>query len=800
MHHWVVVALLLVGCCPAGAGAAEPKTPLAWEVVSQKTPKVVWANMQQQVVLRLRNAGTARWSTEAGDNLSYHWLTPDGHMFLRDGLRTPYPHEVLPGEVVEVVARVQAPADAGRYLLEWEPVRELVKWYGPPVGSERLRLPVWVTWRCAWVGVGFGVMTLALAVAGRLAVRRWPEAGWWWRAFVPVAWSWAAVQLVTVAFSELVGRQLWSGVPWLAASASALLAVPVALVPVRARTWVALAVATLVTVTAAGDLLYLRWFGNLVPVEALAAARQLGQAEGSVRSLFVGTDAWLAPAVLAGVLLVLVAPRIRWEARPPRWGRSLVVGATLLGVGLATLPAVGALRRALREPATARQVFSQQQLLGQWGVVNLHLLDVGRALERTLHHEQLPPQRVAQVQELFRRRAAAAPVEGPGWAAARGCNLVLVQAESLQQWVIGAHLGGVEITPFLNSIAARGLYFSRVFDQTAEGRSSDGEFVALNSLLPLPRGAVAFLRAGNRFHALPAVLREHGYATLSAHAFERGFWNRATLHPRYGFGRSLFDQELGGGEMIGWGLADGVFLERMVPHLGTLPQPFFAFLITLGLHHPFDQFPPRHRVLEVGDLAGTPLANYIHSMHYLDGQLQRFVTALEAAGLLDHTVVAVYGDHESGLNLDANLLRLLGIGEWNPVLPLQLRRVPLLVLLPGASLTGEVREVGGHVDIAPTLLHLLGLPRPANFLGSALEPARNAVVAIPGGSAVGRGVIFAARGAGIPDGGACFSYEDGHVRPLDACRGVAEEARALLEASATVLEGDLVPLLANQGP
>ncbi len=799
MRHWIVPSLL-VGCCALASASAEPVPPLAWEVVSQETPPIVWANMKRAVVLRLRNAGTATWNTETGDHLSYHWLTPDGQMVVRDGLRTAYPHEVLPGEVVEVRARVQAPPDAGRYLLEWEPVRELVRWYGPPLGAERLRIPVLVTWRCAWFGVGLAVATLVLGVGGRLAARRRPETGWWWRALVPVVWTWATVQLVTVAFSELVGRQLWSGADWLAASASALVAVPVALVPVRARTWVALTVAALATATAAADLLYLRWFGNLVPVEALAAARQLDQVEGSVRSLFVGTDAWLAPALLAGVLLVVVKPRIRAAARPPGWTRLLVAGATLVGVGAAALPAAGALCRALNDPATARQVFSQQQLVGQWGVVNLHLLDIGRALRRVLQHDQLPPQRLAEVKRLFRERAAAGPSDGTGWAVARGCNLVLVQAESLQGWVIGARVGGVEITPFLNSISARGLYFSGVFDQTAEGRSSDGEFVTLNSLLPLPRGAVAFLHADNRFHALPAVLREHGYATLSAHAFERGFWNRATLHPRYGFERSLFQRELGTGEVIGWGLADGPFLQRMVPHLARLPQPFFAFLITLGLHHPFDRFPARHRVLEVGELAGTPLGNYIHSMHYLDEQLRRFVAALEGAGLLDHTVVAVYGDHESGLGIDANLLRLLGIAGWKPTLPLKLRRVPLLVLLPGTPFTGEVREVGGHTDIAPTLLHLLGLPRPPSFLGSALQPGRNAVVAIPGGSAVGRGLIFAARGPAIPDGGACFSYADGSARPLAECRPLAEEARAMLEACATVLEWDLVPLLAAPEP
>ncbi len=782
----LVVALVAVSRL---AAAGEGPPPLAWELEGHTTPRVVWANMKRDVVVRLRNAGTSSWTTEAGDHLAYHWFAPDGRMVVRDGLRTRYPREVLPGETVEVVARVEAPAVAGRYLLEWEPLRELVRWYGPPVGGARYRVPVLVTWRCAWAGTGLALLALAVAVAGRVAARRRAELAWWWRAVVPVVGLWATTGLLVTTFSELVGRQLWTGVGWLVASGAALVVAPVLLVPVRARSWTAAGMAVFLALVVAGDLLYLRWFGNIVPLEALAGARQVGRVEGSIRSLFQATDVWLLPIVVASVLLALLAPAMAGRPRPPRRSRWLFSAVLGGGLALSALPAARAVARALEDPAIANQRFSEQMLVGQWGILNLHLLDVARHVKGVFAVETLPPHRLEEIRELFARRAAAAPGGGPGFGVAHTYNLVLVQVESLQQWVVGARVGGQEITPFLNTVPARGLYFSSVFDQSAEGRSSDGEFVTLNSLLPLPRGAVAFLRSGNRFFALPSVLKEQGYATLSAHAFERGFWNRASLHRRYGFDRSLFQRELGRGEVIGWGLADGPFLARVVRHLETLPQPFFAFCITLGLHHPFDQFPARHKVMDVGELTDTPLGNYVHAMHYVDEQLRRFVAALDEAGLLRRTVVAIYGDHESGLAIDANLLRVLGT-EWQPSLPLRLRRVPFLVLLPEGGVTGEVAEIAGHVDIAPTLLHLLGLPRPRSVLGSAILPGRDAVAAIPGGSAAGRGRLYAA-------GGACFAWEDGSSRPLAECEALRDEARKLLEASATVLDHDLVPLLAE---
>lgn len=202
-------------------------------------------------------------------------------------------------------------------------------------------------------------------------------------------------------------------------------------------------------------------------------------------------------------------------------------------------------------------------------------------------------------------------------------------------------------------------------------------------------------------------------------------------------------------------------------------------------------------MLDVGELADTPLGNYIHAMHYLDGHLERFVKALDDAGLLRTTVVALYGDHESGLEIDAELRRLLGAGEWEPSLPLRLRRVPFFALVPENGHAGEIAVVGGHVDIAPTLLHLLGVPRPASFLGAPLVPDRPFIATIPGGSAVGRNLLFAARGERIPDGGACFSFPEGRPRPLAECSVLRDEARAEIDASAAVLEHDLIPILAG---
>ena len=787
--------LLLVLAHATRAVAAEPV--LAWQVLDQDTPRVLWAGRNADIRLHLRNVGTAAWSEEAGDHLSYHWLRPDGTVVERDGMRTRLPGAVRPGETVEITARVHAPIGSGRWLLEWEMVREQVTWYGAPAGGARLRVPVRVVWRCALLQVGFGLAGVVLALAAR---RLRPEPGSWaWLLVeaVPLLWAWVGIGLLTVTFSEVAGRQLWRGGGVLAVSAAALLALPVALVPGRVRAWVAGALVTLASAVAIADVVYLRYFDTVVPVVALAALGQLGQVEGSVRALLRPTDVWLAVGVASALAFASLWPRRRREEAPAgrvRLNASAALAILCLGSGV---PALRNLSDAIRDPATADQVFSQQALAERWGLVNVHLFDALRTYREWMARNAPDAAEQARVSAFLARRATISAAAASRYGVARGANLLLIQVESLQQWVIGARVRGVEITPYLNTLRSKALYFPLLFDQTGQGRSSDGEFAALNSQHALDRGAVAFRRPGNRFIALPGVLRQQGYATLSAHAFEKGFWNRGVLHPRYGFQRMLFAPELGPGEVIGWGLADGVFLSRMVEPLAKERQPFFAFLITLGLHHPFDLFPDQHKALDVGELRGTPLGNYIHAMHYFDASLSSFMAALERTGVLNNTVVALYGDHEAGLWVDESVLALAGEPRWDSSVLVRIRRVPFFVLVPGGRLAGEVPVFGGQVDIAPTLLALLGLPSPPCFVGHALDPDADSIAVLNDGSVVGEGRVFVAEGPAIPRGGACFAWPDGAPRPLEECRELARRGREELTASRFVAIHDLAPEIAG---
>ena len=112
--------------------------------------------------------------------------------------------------------------------------------------------------------------------------------------------------------------------------------------------------------------------------------------------------------------------------------------------------------------------------------------------------------------------------------------------------------------------------------------------------------------------------------------------------------------------------------------------------------------PAPHRTLRLGSLEGTDLGDYLHTVHYFDEAFGQFVDRLRATGLLDESVVIVYGDHKGYLADERKLATLLGLSSSRPEdLWLERKRVPLVVRLPRGARAGPRSEAAGHLDVGP---------------------------------------------------------------------------------------------------
>lgn len=291
-------------------------------------------------------------------------------------------------------------------------------------------------------------------------------------------------------------------------------------------------------------------------------------------------------------------------------------------------------------------------------------------------------------------------------ARARGKHIIYLQLESMDGLLIGGRHQGEPIMPFLESLARDHVYFANVLDNTASGRTTDGEFLVLTSQVPLTRPPVFVSQSLDRIPSMPRLLREAGYRSISMHGFNGAFWHRARAHEALGYDEMIFEDSLDLKEKIGWGWSDGEVLAAAVEKLQASDQPLFLHLITLTNHHPYDYIAKR-----AGIEPGTIAEEYIRSVRYVDEALAGFFADLEKTGLLDDCLIAIYGDHDSAVT-----------DELDQIVERQPRRhhpdtIPL-VMVGFDRAPQRVEALAGLQDVPVMILEELGIEPPLTFTGN----------------------------------------------------------------------------------
>jgi phosphoglycerol transferase MdoB-like AlkP superfamily enzyme len=572
------------------------------------------------------------------------------------------------------------------------------------------------------------------------------------------------------------------------------LALPTAAVThARARRIVAGVSIALASFLALADALYYRFFGGIVPLLGASNMKQAWEVTSSIAALLMSRDLWFVALMGSGVWIAAS----RGYAAPSdnrRLHRLVVRG--VLAAGVAAVVFLGFDLRSWFGSKDSVRIFSWRQKLHETGIYGAHVRDMGGMVRASRKAGEQPSQEKVDALGKY-LEANAKPAPDVLFGAARGKNLIVIQVEALHQWVIDARVRGTEVTPFLNRLRReRALYFNGVWDQTMISPTADSEFLSLNSLQPMSDVAISFRFSDNDFVALPGLLAKKGYSTLSAHAFERGFWNRAKVHPRYGFQQLYFDRELGSGPKFGWGLPDKVFLQRALERVDKARPPFMAFFITLTSHHPYNNLPSAEVHIET---AGLPeiLAGYVASARYVDEALAAFFDALAKRPYGKDTMVVLYGDHESFITLDdgarEKALKVLSLDAQTlkdlAVRSFATRKIPFFVVLPDAKEPRTFEQVGGQIDFSPTLLHLLGLPQPTSMMGRPLV-----------GSG---GVVFRADGSAVE--GDRMRLSDGSCRtlsgkgmPSTACDDLGKRGDEQVQVAWAITQYNLAERLARE--
>lgn len=381
---------------------------------------------------------------------------------------------------------------------------------------------------------------------------------------------------------------------------------------------------------------------------------------------------------------------------------------------------------------------------------------------------------------------------------ADGRNLIVVQVEAMQNFVIGRKYNSQEITPFLNNlISDDSIYFDHYFQQLGRGNTSDAEFVSNNSLYPAMDGPTYQIYAGNNYYGLPWILREQGYSTAAFHGYEGTFWNRSGAYPGQGFQWFYSKDDFTSEETIGLGMSDEEFFKQCVDFMKELPQPFYSFLVTLSSHHPFN-LPEKFQEIELlPEDENTLLGNYYNAMRYVDNSLKSFFNKLADAGLYENSLICIYGDHHGIILGEAGAKEILSRELGFEYTYDQMMRIPLIVHLPGSDLELKVSKTGGQIDFLPTVLNLFSLQNNKSIMfgRDLLGPEKGFVAQqtyLLKGSFIDDNILFEMSRDGQFENSKAWNIHSREAVPLEQCIAGYQRALQEIELSDYLLKNNLI--------
>jgi lipoteichoic acid synthase len=383
------------------------------------------------------------------------------------------------------------------------------------------------------------------------------------------------------------------------------------------------------------------------------------------------------------------------------------------------------------------QAYDSKDFLVQYGIFGHHALDGYyhvKAANFELSKEDM------QIIDSYWEKSAIAkddkPAELEGFG--KGKNLILIQVESLQNFVINQKVDGQEITPTLNKLLDNSIYFPNFYAQTIEGNSSDAEFLTQTSLFPLKTGSVFFQYPQNTYHSIGEALKEKGYSTSAVHADEKTFWNRHNMYPSLGFDDFITIEDFPQDEIVGMGVGDKTMFAEMGKRFVNSRAPFYSFIVTLSNHMPYDLTEEKRSLALPQELKGNLLGSYFQTVRYTDEALAVFIDKLKENDLLDHSIIVLYGDHNGIFHKDKSLIEEgwlnneISFEEWYR----DFATVPFIIYNP--EIEGRTYQtIGGQIDVYPTLSRIMGIGSENKYaLGKDLLIRRPGDVIIPSGGYV----------------------------------------------------------------
>ena len=283
-------------------------------------------------------------------------------------------------------------------------------------------------------------------------------------------------------------------------------------------------------------------------------------------------------------------------------------------------------------------------------------------------------------------------------------NVVLFLVESFGRSTVDERVGGEPVAPEFQRLKGEGVYFDNLF---ANSFRTDRGTVAVLSGFPA-QTKMSVMKLPVKSQRLPSIarsLRREGYATSFYYGGDLNFTNTASYLYGTGFDRLTWQKDLHfDAPTSKWGYADDVVIDAFTNHVlaeAASQRPFFAAMLTLSSHEPFD----------------VPFAKFddpmLNAMAFTDACLGRFVERVRQTPVWKDLLVILIADHAYPYPY--------GIANSDALR----HRIPMLWLGGAVRRPAVVETYGSQSDLAATLLAQLGIAH-GDFLFSRdlFDPAR----------------------------------------------------------------------------
>ncbi len=293
-------------------------------------------------------------------------------------------------------------------------------------------------------------------------------------------------------------------------------------------------------------------------------------------------------------------------------------------------------------------------------------------------------------------------------------NVIILQLEAMQEFVINKEINGKEITPNLNEFLSKNITFTNMHMQSYS-TTADSEHSTITSIYPMENGMSFSRYYTNNYDDIFKIFNQKGYHTSFMHGNYPYFWNRGNVYSRFNLNELVLKEQFEDtSENINGDLSDELLYRQAVQKWKQYDKPFFSYIVSASSHTPYtlEGLQDRQKVnINVGKYKDTYFGNYLEAMNYADYAFGILIQELKNVGLYEDTAILVFGDH-NGLNMyNDELLDFLSyINEdiTDVDLKLNYTRVACGFKVPKMK-NIQIDKPINKLDIKPTLAYLCNL-------------------------------------------------------------------------------------------